>query len=133
MRPDFYHFVYRLDITMRSIHTYFSILRGRVTLRLAVVAVLAAVMISIPSALAQEFRGTFSGKVTDTTGAVIPGAQVTVTEMNTGTVNKTVTDAAGEYVIPFLLPGTYTIRATAAGFLAGGSCPVVRRAMLAAV
>ena len=69
-------------------------------------------------ARAQEFRGTISGTVMDASGAVIPGASITVHEVSTGTTNHTVSDAAGEYVIPFLLPGEYSIRATANGFQA---------------
>ena len=61
------------------------------------------------SASAQEFRGTISGTVTDSTGAIIKDAQVTVTEINTGTINRTKTDSAGQYVVPFLQPGTYQI------------------------
>jgi hypothetical protein len=72
-------------------------------------------MIAVP-AHGQEFRGTLSGKVTDTTGAVIPKANVTVTEMNTGTINRTVSDADGQWVVPFLLPGTYKVEAQATGF-----------------
>jgi hypothetical protein len=75
-------------------------------------------------ACAQEFRGTLSGKVTDTTGAVIPKAKVSVTEINTGTVNRTVSDTEGQWVVPFLLPGTYKVEAQAAGFEA-----VVRNAV----
>jgi Carboxypeptidase regulatory-like domain len=75
-----------------------------------------ALVLTMSSALAQEFRGTFSGKISDTSGAVIPNANVTVTEVNTGAVTKTVSDSSGEYVIPFLLPGTYRIEAQAAGF-----------------
>src|ERR1700761_1703199 len=65
---------------------------------------------------AQEFRGTISGAVTDPSGAVIPGAQIVVKEVHTGTTNRTKSDAAGQYVVPFLLPGDYTITATAQGF-----------------
>lgn len=65
---------------------------------------------------AQEFRGTISGTVTDSAGALIPGATITVTENSTGTVNHTTSDSAGEYTVPFLLPGTYTIEVDAAGF-----------------
>jgi hypothetical protein len=65
---------------------------------------------------AQEFRGTISGAVADPTGAVVPGATVTVRETSTGTVNKTTSDSAGQYVVPFLLPGTYSISVTANGF-----------------
>lgn len=65
---------------------------------------------------AQEFRGTISGAVTDPSGAVVPGAQIVVKEVHTGTVNRTKSDAAGQYVVPFLLPGDYSITATAQGF-----------------
>ncbi|HEX4156386.1 MAG TPA: carboxypeptidase regulatory-like domain-containing protein [Acidobacteriaceae bacterium] len=64
----------------------------------------------------QEFRGTISGAVTDPSGAVIPGAQVVVKEVHTGTVNRTKSDSAGQYVEPFLLPGDYTVTVTAQGF-----------------
>jgi hypothetical protein len=65
---------------------------------------------------AQEFRGTISGAVTDPSGAVVPGAQIVVKETQTGTINKSQSDAAGQYVVPFLLPGSYTVTATAKGF-----------------
>lgn len=65
---------------------------------------------------AQEFRATISGAVTDPTGAVVPGASVVAKEIHTGTVNQTKSDAAGQYVIPFLLPGDYSVTVTAAGF-----------------
>lgn len=73
-------------------------------------------MLLAPVASAQEFRGTFSGKIVDASGAVVPNANIIVTEISTGTVNKTVSDASGQYVIPFLLPGTYRIEAQAPGF-----------------
>src|ERR1700723_2398776 len=65
---------------------------------------------------AQEFRATISGAVADPSGAVVPNATVTITEINTGTLNKTTPDSAGQYVVPFLLPGTYSITASAPGF-----------------
>jgi Carboxypeptidase regulatory-like domain len=72
-------------------------------------------MLAVP-AHAQEFRGTISGAVSDPTGAVIPGANVVVRETHTGTINKTTSDAAGQFVVPFLLPGDYAIKVTANGF-----------------
>ena len=78
---------------------------------------LALTAVLLPSyASAQEFRATISGVVADPSGAVVPNATVTITEINTGTFNKTTSDSAGQYVVPFLLPGTYTITATAPGF-----------------
>lgn len=92
-----------------------SILRFRKAGILAVLAALAAFL--IPSkTFAQEFRGTISGIVSDPSGAVIPGADVEVREINTGTISKTTSDAAGQYVVPFLLPGQYSITVNASGF-----------------
>lgn len=68
------------------------------------------------TARAQEFRATISGTVTDPSGAVVPGATIEVRETRTGTVNRTISDNAGQYVVPFLLPGQYSITATASGF-----------------
>jgi hypothetical protein len=65
---------------------------------------------------AQEFRGTISGAIADSTGAAVPGATVVVREAHTGTENQTKSDAAGQYVVPFLLPGEYTVTATMPGF-----------------
>jgi hypothetical protein len=81
------------------------------------IAILLAFVAFTTTALsAQEFRGTISGAVTDPSGAAIPAATVIATETQTGTVNRTVSDSAGQYVIPFLLPGEYTITASASGF-----------------
>lgn len=64
----------------------------------------------------QEFRSTLSGAVTDPTGAVVANAKVVVTEERTGTRLQTVSDAAGQYTLPFLAPGEYSVDVTAAGF-----------------
>ena len=69
-------------------------------------------------ALAQEFRATISGTITDPSGAVVPAAQVQVQETGTGTISRTTSNGAGEYVVPFLLPGDYSITVKAAGFQA---------------
>jgi hypothetical protein len=74
-------------------------------------------LLLIPTgAFAQEFRATISGTVTDATGAVVPGASIMVTETQTGTINRTTSDNAGQYVVPFLLPGNYAISVTKKGF-----------------
>jgi hypothetical protein len=82
----------------------------------SVVLVAFALMMMTGAMLAQEFRGTISGAVTDPTGAVVPGAAVTVRETRTGTVNQTTSDGDGQYVVPFLLPGEYEVTVTAKGF-----------------
>ncbi len=80
-------------------------------------AMIVCTLFLLPAGLhAQEFRATISGSVTDSSGAVVPGAAIEVKETSTGTISKTTSDAAGQYVVPFLLPGEYTITAKAAGF-----------------
>ena len=64
----------------------------------------AAVLLGPGQASAQEFRGTISGKVTDSTGAVVRDVEVTITEMSTGTINRTKTDSAGQYVVHLPFP-----------------------------
>ncbi len=75
-----------------------------------------ALFLQPQQSMAQESRGTISGTVTDPTGAAIPGAQVTATEVNSGTVSKTTSNGAGQYVLPFLLPGDYSITIEKEGF-----------------
>jgi hypothetical protein len=65
---------------------------------------------------AQEFRGTLSGSVTDAQGAAIAQVKVTATETRTGNKSETVSQATGEYTVPFLTPGEYQIAAEAPGF-----------------
>ena len=76
---------------------------------------LAALFWAIPS-FSQTSTGRISGSVTDQTGAVVAGATVDVTNVQTGVVRHLVTDQAGEYVAPNLSPGTYAVRAAAKGF-----------------
>ncbi len=81
------------------------------------ISVLAAIALLALSALfAQEFRGTFSGLVTDQQGAAIAKAKITAIEKATGNKSETLSSATGEYTIPFLAPGDYEITAEIAGF-----------------
>src|SRR5256714_6986098 len=68
------------------------------------------------SLVAQSFRGTILGTVTDPQGAVIPGAKVTVHNVNTALERTTQTSADGSYSVPELPIGTYNITATQSGF-----------------
>ena len=58
----------------------------------------------------------FTGRVLDSTGAVIPGAQVVVHNQATGVVANSVTTNEGVYTVPYIIPGTYSITASKAGF-----------------
>jgi len=65
---------------------------------------------------AQVTTGTIVGTVKDSAGAVMPGATVTITETGKQTVSTYVTDGAGAYTAPFLIPGTYEIAVDHQGF-----------------
>lgn len=84
-------------------------------MRRSLVAVLSVLLLSA-AAFSQEFRGTISGLVNDPSGAAIPGAKIVVTEVRTGTVTQTTSDSGGQYTVPFLLPGQYTVSAQVQGF-----------------
>ncbi len=65
---------------------------------------------------AQLDRGGISGVVTDSTGSVVAGASVTVTNVAMGTQNSTVTTVAGAYTVPQLAAGEYNVTVIAPGF-----------------
>ena len=79
-------------------------------------------------AFAQGGRAEINGTVVDAQKAVLPGATVTATNEDTGLVREAVTDSTGRYVMPSLLPGTYTIKADLSGFQ-----PMVRAGMVVRV
>src|SRR4029079_8567173 len=64
----------------------------------------------------QSDRGVITGTVTDASGALIPGAQVVTTNVNTGANSETVTTGTGNYTLLSLPAGTYTLKVTQPGF-----------------
>ncbi|MBI1353511.1 MAG: carboxypeptidase regulatory-like domain-containing protein [Acidobacteria bacterium] len=87
-------------------------LRGPLTLASALL-LLAAFAVSSP---AQDLRGRVQGVVTDTSGAVIPAANVTLRNVNTNVAVDRQTNEAGRYIFDFVLPGSYEIRVEVEGF-----------------
>ena len=71
---------------------------------------------SVSLAWGQGAVGTLNGTILDSTGAVIPGATITATNTGTGIENATSSTTAGAYTLPYLQPGTYTLRISAPGF-----------------
>jgi hypothetical protein len=67
-------------------------------------------------ALAQEFRGSISGRVTEASGAAVPGAKVTITNVATNTTITAITNQTGDYLVLFLNPGRYEVAVEASGF-----------------
>ncbi len=68
------------------------------------------------SALAQSDRGTLTGTVSDPAGATVPSASVTVSNMATGALYTSVTTATGNYTVPALPAGRYSLTIGAQGF-----------------
>jgi hypothetical protein len=78
-------------------------------------AVALSLMIVSPAA-AQDPRGTVLGRVMDASSAVVPNAEVRVTNENTGVSASAKTNDSGNFVLPYLLPGTYVLSCEMAGF-----------------
>src|SRR5437870_2228192 len=67
-------------------------------------------------AFAQLSTAQLSGRVTDESGAVLPGVSVTAAQTDTGSVRSTVTDGSGAYILSNLAPGPYRLEVSLSGF-----------------
>ncbi len=68
------------------------------------------------SLYSQQVNGTLTGTITDASGSLLPGASVRVQSKDTNASRETVTDGSGNYTIPFLPAGAYTVSVSAKGF-----------------
>jgi len=91
-----------------------KLFREKLAVSLAVF--LAAILLLTNGARAQVAGATLTGNVTDSSGAVIPKAQVTITDVATGVARKITADNAGLYSAPNLLPANYQVSVSAPGF-----------------
>jgi Carboxypeptidase regulatory-like domain/TonB-dependent Receptor Plug Domain len=80
-----------------------------------VLTVVIAALSNAATSAAQVTTGTLVGTVRDP-GGIVPGASVTIREVNRGTVSNLVTDETGSYTAPFLSPGTYVVEVSVPGF-----------------
>jgi len=64
----------------------------------------------------QDPRGAITGQVTDTTGAVVPSVTVRATNLETKVTVSATSNPQGNYELPYLLPGVYSLAAELAGF-----------------
>jgi hypothetical protein len=87
-------------------------LRRYGTTFLLTIAVLGAPLARGQNANTGELKGT----VTDSSGAIVPGATVSIKNVQTGVINATTTNQSGLYDVPFLSPGNYTIKFSKQGF-----------------
>ncbi|MCI0389717.1 MAG: carboxypeptidase-like regulatory domain-containing protein [Acidobacteria bacterium] len=88
--------------------------RGRLLIAVAVLSSV-CVMTVIPSR-AQEVRGSILGQITDSSGSAVPGARVKVTNEETNTTVTAQSNTDGNYNVPFLLPGRYSVTVESQGF-----------------
>ena len=82
-----------------------------------VLAALTIALLLYAPAYAQVAGGTLTGTVSDASGAVLPNAQLSIKHASTGVVTTAVTDSAGLYAAPNLVPGTYDVTIAASGFV----------------
>jgi hypothetical protein len=76
-------------------------------------------------ASAQNAQGTIVGHVVDSTGAVVPGAKVTIKNVDTGVTSTFVSNSAGDYAVPNLNPGNYVVTVEDAGFKTESSAGLI--------
>lgn len=81
--------------------------------RFAFLVLVAGVTATAP---AQQTNATIVGNITDTSGAVVVGATINATNKSTNTLRTSVTDGSGQYSIPSLPPGVYSLSVTLTGF-----------------
>jgi hypothetical protein len=81
-------------------------------------------VLAAPAAMAQQAVANVTGTVTDPNGAAIPNAQVQLTNVNTGVVRRAGTNNVGIYNFPSVVPGAYSMQASATGFSTISQPPV---------
>src|SRR3984885_13269606 len=102
-----------LDIGESMNHGCEGWLHQRIALR--ILFAIAVLTLPVLCAYAQQ-TGELTGTVTDPTGSVLPAVTVSTINSATQQVRTATTNSSGSYTVPFLLPGTYTVRAEGTGF-----------------
>src|SRR5262245_35943358 len=109
-------------VVMRKISFYLvsrigasNMRRGQFWLQVLPALLIALATLTSPL-FAQVKSSAITGTVTDSSGAILPGAKVTVTETGTRTVNTTQTNEAGQYNVPYLPIGKYNVEVAMEGF-----------------
>ncbi len=83
-----------------------------------------ALLLSAAVAFGQGTTALISGSVNDPTGAAVPGAEISVTNVGTGQLVKTLSNDKGEYAFPSMPPGNYKASATKSGFKAAAKAGI---------
>ena len=77
--------------------------------RMASAFLLAVILCMVPTAWSQSNEGRILGTVRDSSGAVVVAAKITVTNVDTNVVHSLVSNSSGDYLVPNLEPGLYTV------------------------
>ena len=105
------------DSTVCVHHTGWGTKPGSAAIRGIWVGLALAFLVSTVATVRAQIRsGTITGLVTDPKGAVIVGAEVTVTNADTHVTNTTTTTQTGLYTVPYLATGTYSVSVSKPGF-----------------
>ena len=95
-----------------------KVFRGGVLMRVVPLVVVCLLLMNAPMHLrAQTVTGTILGNILDASGAAVPSAQITVTNQDTGVIRTAASTGDGNYNVPSLAPGKYSVEARAQGFV----------------
>jgi hypothetical protein len=86
--------------------------KGMVVILGVLLALVLSFFVSVP-VYAQVTGATLSGTITDPSGGVVPGAQISIRNTATGITKDATTDSAGFYTVPNLAAGTYEVKVRA--------------------
>lgn len=102
-------------MTLAQLEKHSRTMRRGMTAWLSLLA-LSILLVAARPTMGQAVNATLLGTVTDSSGAAVASAKVTITETNTGISRTSQTNDSGNYVFPDLPPGTYTVTAEQPGF-----------------
>src|SRR3982750_149820 len=84
--------------------------------RLAFMKLVALLLGMASFAFAQTTSASVVGRITDPTGAVVPGVMIKITNLDTNLAQQASSNEVGDFTVPFLSPGRYVLEASSAGF-----------------
>src|SRR5690348_1498861 len=87
-------------------------------MRITCMRIVAVVLLLSTLCLAQSGNATLTGTVQDSSAAVVPDAAITIRNVDTGVAHEVLSNNAGLYYVPNLIPGSYTVNVEAKGFKA---------------
>ena len=105
-----------MNVFSTKIQTSMGIRRRFTTIAFALCAAILFLILAPQNGIGQAITGDIVGTVADATGAVIPGAKLTITNTGTQETRQAVSGDTGDFSFTLLQPGAYTLHAEATGF-----------------